>query len=91
MRKDGSLSFENYTFPDLDGAAGEVLGTNESGQLAWMDDDWTNNASNIYRSSGSVIIGNPVVPAAKLEVNNPTPTIPAAIFENALGIAMLRR
>ncbi|MBK8504620.1 MAG: hypothetical protein IPL46_21875 [Saprospiraceae bacterium] len=77
------MSFENYSFPDLDGTTGQVLGTNGSGNLNWVDgDDWSNNAFDIFRSTGSVVIGHSGVPLAKLEVNNANLMLPAGIFEN---------
>lgn len=51
VRKNGEVSFDNYTFPIDDGNSSQVLSTDGNGQLDWLDVNWTNDSNGISTSS----------------------------------------
>ncbi|MCB9355594.1 MAG: hypothetical protein H6575_13580, partial [Lewinellaceae bacterium] len=58
-----------YTFPTMDGTSGQVLATDGSGAISWVDNHWTLSGNNIYNAnSGNVGIGT-TTPSFKLSVN----------------------
>ena len=65
IRINGTLDINNqFTFPSIDGATNQVIQTDGSGNLSWVDPsslddgDWTTVGADIERQSGDVYIGN---------------------------------
>ena len=54
IRKDGTISFKDYTFPNADGTNGQALKTDGSGQLTWQTDVGAfENHNGTVRNAGS--------------------------------------
>jgi len=67
VRRNGEVSFQDYTFPKDDGSTGQVMTTDGSGQLAWTtisdgDSDDTNELQDLSLTSNTLSItdGNSV-------------------------------
>ena len=61
VRKDGEVSFENYTFPIQNGTNGQVLTTDGIGQLSWntlQDSDPTNEIQSLSLSSNTLSLSD---------------------------------
>jgi hypothetical protein len=54
--KNGTVSFKDYTFPNADGTADQILSTDGSGNLGWVD----KSISGVFEDDGTTIqpIGN---------------------------------
>lgn len=63
LRVNGTLNINNeYNFPSIDGAAGQIMQTDGAGNLSWteaatMNQTWQRNGSNIFYNEGAVAIG----------------------------------
>ena len=84
----GSLT-TNYvlTLPTTDGASGEVLQTDGSGNLSWASgaslNTWSTNGGDVYRASGNVGIGTST-PSSQLAISGTGASV-AATIENTNG------
>lgn len=69
----GTLKVGSYTLPSADGTNGQMLSTNGSGTVSWVNggggsSQWTTSGSNIYYNTGGVQINQSFSTGAKLEV-----------------------
>ena len=54
VRKDGLVSFKEYSFPNVDGSADQVLATDGSGNISWASNQGAfENSAGLVRNSGS--------------------------------------
>ena len=51
--KNGEVSFENYTFPILDGTSAQILSTDGSGQLSWTNAGM--NGNGVFEQTGNLV------------------------------------
>jgi len=75
-----------YILPTADGTNGQVLATNGSAGLSWVNagvsSQWTTSGSNIYYSTGNVIVGH----TATINASGYTPKTQVTGGATALGV-----